>query len=217
MVKCAKCGVLNCLKEKKDKENPPFCPMDKYQKIYEKSLEEYKDPEIGKMAKIAALVEAEGYCEWPRLKEVIEFAKRLNYTKLGIAFCLGLRREVRKISDILKKQGFEVCSVCCKGGSIPKEILGIEEDQKVRPNTFEPMCNPVAQAMILNEEKTDLNILVGLCVGHDSLFIKYSKAPVTVLAAKDRALAHNPLGAIYAEFYFRNKLKTNLGDRNHDS
>lgn len=48
-----------------------------------------------------------------------------------------------------------------------------------------------------NEANTDLNILLGLCVGHDSLFIKYSKAPITVFAVKERVLVHNPLGAIY--------------------
>ena len=208
MVKCAKCGVLNCLKEESNRENPTFCPMKEHGEIYKKSLEEYKKDDIQIFAKNAAIVEAEGYCQWPRLREVIEFAKKMNYHKLGIAFCLGLRKEVRKISDILEKEGFEVCSVCCKGGSIPKEELGIEEHEKVRPNSYEPMCNPIAQAMILNEEKTDLNILVGLCVGHDSLFIKYSKAYVTVLAAKDRALAHNPLGAVYAEFYFQKRLKS---------
>ncbi len=209
MVKCAKCGVLNCRKEEEKREkNPPFCPMEKYSDVYKESLKEYEKPEIGKFAKNSALVEAEGYCEWPRLREIIEFAKKMGYRKLGIAFCIGLRKEARKISQVLEEEGFEVVSVCCKGGALPKELLGIKEEEKVRPNTFEPMCNPIAQAMILNREETELNILVGLCVGHDSLFIKYSKAYVTVLAAKDRALAHNPLGAIYAEHYLKKKLKT---------
>ncbi len=206
MVKCAKCGILNCLKEKPEKENPSFCPMNKYQDVYKQTLEEYKDPDICNFAKNAAIVEAEGYCEWPRLREIIEFAKRMNYHKLGIAFCLGLRKEAKKVSEILEKQGFEVVSVCCKGGRIPKEVLDIKEHEKIRPNTFEPICNPIAQAMILNQEKCELNIILGLCVGHDSLFIKYSEAYVTVLAAKDRVLAHNPLGAIYAEFYVQRRI-----------
>jgi len=62
-------------------------------------------------------------------------------------------------------------------------------------------CNPIAQALLLNEVETDFNIIVGLCVGHDSLFIKYSKAPVTVLIAKDRRLAHNPAAALYTYYY----------------
>jgi uncharacterized metal-binding protein len=45
---------------------------------------------------------------------------------------------------------------------------------------------------------------MGLCVGHDSLFLKYSNALCTVLAAKDRLLGHNPLAAIYTiESYYR--------------
>jgi len=66
------------------------------------------------------------------------------------------------------------------------------------------MCNPIMQALILNDEKTDFNILLGLCVGHDSLFLKYSKALCTVFAVKDRLLGHNPMAAIYnIDSYYR--------------
>jgi uncharacterized metal-binding protein len=66
------------------------------------------------------------------------------------------------------------------------------------------MCNPVAQAYVLNEAKTDFNVVMGLCVGHDSLFLKHSDALCTVLAAKDRLLGHNPLAAIYTvDTYYR--------------
>ena len=81
----------------------------------------------------------------------------------------------------------------------------MKDEQKVRPGTIEVICNPIAQSKLLNKEKTDLNIVIGLCVGHDTLFFKYSQAPVTVLAVKDRVLAHNPLGAIYSEFYYSKK------------
>jgi len=53
------------------------------------------------------------------------------------------------------------------------------------------------QANLLNDAETDFNILVGLCVGHDSLFFKYSDAMTTVLIAKDRVLGHNPAAALY--------------------
>lgn len=49
--------------------------------------------------------------------------------------------------------------------------------------------------------KTDLNIAIGLCVGHDALFSKYSDAPVTTLIAKDRVLGHNPVAALYSGYY----------------
>ena len=55
-------------------------------------------------------------------------------------------------------------SVCCKSGSIDKLELGLKESDKVRPNTFEPACNPVAQAELLNRASADFNIIVGLCV-----------------------------------------------------
>jgi len=94
-----------------------------------------------------------------------------------------------------------------KSGSIPKERLGLKDSEKVKPGRYEVICNPIAQAMLLNKENTDLNIILGLCVGHDTLFIMYSKAPVTCLAVKDRVLAHNPLGAIYTSYhYYKKKL-----------
>lgn len=40
-----------------------------------------------------------------------------------------------------------------------------------------------------------------------NLFVKYSEAPITVFAVKDRVLAHNPLGVIYqADSYYKDKL-----------
>ena len=159
------------------------------------------------MALNAARVEAKGYLKWTRVEETIEFARRCGFKKLGVAFCVGVRKEAKILVDILEKNGFEVCSVICKTGSIPKEELDLKKDEKIIPDRYEVICNPIAQAMLLNEENTDLNILFGLCVGHDTLFIMHSKAPVTCLAVKDRVLAHNPMGAIYtSHHYYRKKL-----------
>jgi uncharacterized metal-binding protein len=50
---------------------------------------------------------------------------------------------------------------------------------------------------------------VGLCVGHDSLFFRHSEAPVTVLVAKDRVLAHNPAAGLYlSSSYYRRLLES---------
>jgi uncharacterized metal-binding protein len=101
---------------------------------------------------------------------------------------------------VLEYHGFEVESVICKVGGIDKSLQGIE-------NGGNAMCNPIAQARLLNERGTEFNIALGLCVGHDSLFFKYSDAPVTVLAAKDKVLAHNPVAALYqADGYYRDIL-----------
>jgi uncharacterized metal-binding protein len=75
------------------------------------------------------------------------------------------------------------------------------------------MCNPILQAFILNEEETNFNVLVGLCVGHDSLFFKYSEAFSTVLIAKDRVLAHNPAGALYTSGIYYSRLFKRPADR----
>jgi uncharacterized metal-binding protein len=153
-------------------------------------------------------VEAEGYCKKTRLEEIIDFAHRCGYEKLGLAFCMGLKKEANILTKILKEHSFDVESVICKNGGVPKEFLGITKEHKVKQDCFEPMCNPIGQVFLLNKAGTDFNIILGLCVGHDSLFIKYSDAPVTVMAVKDRVLAHNPLGAIYLhDGYYKNKLK----------
>lgn len=166
----------------------------------------YFEEENYKIAYNSAMVEAEGYCKKTRLEEIIDFAQRCGYKRLGVAFCLGLGKEAKILCGILRHNKFEVNSVICKNGSIPKEFLKIDENQKIRPGTFEPMCNPIGQAIFLNKEETELNIILGLCVGHDSLFIKYSDAPVTVFAVKDRVLAHNPMGALYlSDGYYKKK------------
>ena len=95
-------------------------------------------------------------------------------------------------------------SILCKAGRTLKEKIGIKDEEKIYQGTKESMCNPIYQAKLLNHEKTDLNILLGLCVGHDALFFKYAQAPTTVLAVKDRVTGHNPLAAIYlSETYYR--------------
>ena len=181
--------------------------MQTHKEVLEKARKQYDEQEIRRVSQESARVEAIGYCQWTRVQETMEFATRMGFQKLGIAYCIGLRREARTLADIYRENGFEVVSVCCKSGSIPKEDIGLRDDEKIRPGTYESVCNPIGQAMVMNAEKTDLNVIIGLCVGHDSLFIRHSKALVTCLVAKDRVLAHNPVGAIYtAKTYYRKKL-----------
>jgi uncharacterized metal-binding protein len=139
--------------------------------------------------------------------EICEFAEKMGYKRLGIAFCVGLANEAKTVGEILDAHGFEVVSACCKAGRTPKEGIGIKDEEKIRRGTDEAMCNPIFQAKILNDEKADFNILLGLCVGHDSLFFKYAEAPTTVLAVKDRVTGHNPLASIYLSNSYYRKLK----------
>lgn len=197
MYNCALCSIHACSSGELNNA-PKNCPSisEKMEDI--KAL--YKDEENYKIAQASALVVSEGYGEKTRLEETIEFAKRCGYKKVGLAFCIGLVNESKIVSKVLSYNGLEVISVICKNGHVSRGLIDINSSKVA-------MCNPIGQAEFLNESKTDLNIILGLCVGHDSLFIKYSEAPVTVFAVKDRVLGHNPLAAVYqADSYYKDKL-----------
>jgi len=185
---------------------PTFCPMKCMPEVIEKALSIYNTPDIGEFARMASLQEGECYervpdglrTKNPRILELIEFSQKCGYKKLGLAFCLGLANEASILTQILENKGFEVIAVSCKVGAIPKERIGIKPEEKiVEPDRWESMCNPIAQAEILNAEGVDLAVMLGLCIGHDTLFIKYCRVPMTVIAVKDRVTGHNPLAALY--------------------
>lgn len=186
-------------------EAPAFCPMRRFPEVMERVAGEYAKPSVKEFARLASIQEAQCYeltatgirTKIPRIEETIEFAKKCGYTRLGIAFCVGLREEAKMLTGIFEAKGFEVVSVNCKVGRIPKEDIGLTGEEKIMAPLMEPMCNPVAQAEVLNAEQVDLAILLGLCVGHDTLFIRYCRVLCTVLAVKDRVLGHNPLAALY--------------------
>lgn len=132
-----------------------------------------------------------------RLEELIKFCQEMRHEKLGIAFCVGMAEEAGTLNKILE-QYFKVDSVCCKMCGLDKKDYDVHN---VKEGRFEALCNPIGQAKMLNNAKTDLNVELGLCVGHDILFHKYSEAPVSVFAVKDRLLAHNPLGVVYSSYW----------------
>ncbi len=131
-----------------------------------------------------------------RLAEAMDVAHSLGATHLGISFCVGLREEAHITTKILRANGFLVSSACCKTGAVPKEEVGITDSQKVRPGRPEMICNPVAQAELLNREGVHFALIVGQCVGHDAATFQHLKAPAACLVAKDRVLAHNTTAAL---------------------
>ena len=191
---CAMCGVHAC---KNGIENTPKnCPSTDEDINNIKDL--YKTEENYTIAKVSTkLSPQQGKT---RIEETMDFARECGYKKIGLAFCNALANEAKIIDKVFTYNGFETESVICKVGGISRETVDLEA-------TSNTMCNPIVQAKFLNKAKTDLNVVIGLCVGHDSLFIKYSEAPVTVLAVKDKVLAHNHLGAIdMADKYYKNRL-----------
>jgi uncharacterized metal-binding protein len=181
--------------------------------VYAAAMTEYDKPQVKDFARKASVQEFQCYerlpegrrTKLPRIEELIQFARKCGYQRLGLAHCGGLMYEAGLVTKILEANGFEVMSVQCKTGAVPKERIGITDDEKIAgPGAWETMCNPIAQAMIINRSKVDLAVMLGLCIGHDTLFIKYCDVPLTILAVKDRVTGHNPLAAVYAsESYYR--------------
>lgn len=205
---CTHCGVLACRDQPGRKKPPSTCPaLDSADLLDEVRRSYARDPQIRELAVAAALTEAEGYCRDTRVEEIMAYARRIEAVHLGVACCVGTQREGRLAQDIFAANGFRVSSVICKVGSIPKEEVGISDAEKIRPGQFEALCNPVAQARLLAKAGTQLNVLIGLCVGHDSLFFRHSTAPVTVLMVKDRVTGHNPAAVLNTAHSYYRRLK----------
>ena len=218
---CARCKIPKAQRICQNPQTgrgPDFCPTIHYREIVATVTARYQAPEVSEFARLASIQEAECYANRApgpyvlqpvktRIQETMEFAEKLGCKKLGLAFCGGLQKEAGLVAGILESHGFVLASVACNCGGVLKEEIGLTDAEKVRPGSAETMCNPLLQAEILNREQTDLNIVLGLCVGHDALFLKHARAYSTVLAAKDRVTGHNPLAAVYTGHSYYGKLK----------
>jgi uncharacterized metal-binding protein len=207
-LRCTLCGVNACTQEPPSGKLPSFCPMTAESDLLAAVERGYlEDEQLRALACESARTESAGYCRSTRIQEIMDFARRIGANRLGIAHCVGLIKEAAVAREIFLANGFEVEAICCKVGSIDKEKIGLKDEEKVYPGQFEALCNPVAQAALLAEAGTQLNVVIGLCVGHDSLFFMHSRAPVTVLVAKDRVLGHNPVAALYTSHSYYRRLK----------
>lgn len=113
-----------------------------------------------------------------RIQEMIEYAQTAKIQKIGIAYCTTFTKESKALESILKNEGFAIAKVHCKYGRLPFSSL-IDGYKGIS-------CNPAGQAKYLEAEKTQLNIVMGLCLGHDMIFNEKSAAPVTTLIVKER-------------------------------
>ena len=199
---CVDCGTQNC--KFKVRTYPEFCPtINLKDEDLQWALERYEEGRNHDIMVASAEVEYEGYCQWTRVQEIMEFAKKIGAKKIGIANCIGLINEARIFAKILRANGFEAYAIICKVAGKAKASIGIPTQCE---EIGAAMCNPILQARLLNEAKTDLNVVIGLCVGHDSLFYKYSDAYVTTLVTKDRVTGNNPAAALYtAQSYYKKK------------
>lgn len=206
---CASCPIVKkadrlCMRP--DGKAPRNCPTVLNREMTERSRSVYTEGKFAKFALVASRIERAGYAAAPsgglmatrpRLVETIDFARHMGYKKLGLIFCMGLVDEAGIVAKIFETNGFAMVSAACKVGGVPKPEIGLGPEDIINPEKPENVCNPVMQAMLMNEAKVDFNIVLGLCVGHDSLALAHLEAPATVLAVKDRLLGHNPLTCVY--------------------
>jgi uncharacterized metal-binding protein len=225
--RCAQCPTRVCENrgEKADSpapsldKAPAFCPMKLMPDVYAEAMAEYDKAKVKEFARLASVQEFQCYerrpdglrTRIPRIEELIQFARKCGYKRLGIAHCGGLAYEAGLLAEILENNGFEVVSVMCKTGAVAKERIGIKPDEKIAgADNWETMCNPIVQAKIINRSKVDLAVMLGLCIGHDTLFIRYCEVPLTVIAVKDRVTGHNPLAALYTSRTYYSRLKNKI-------
>ena len=188
-VECAHCGVYACRAGRLD-ATPDNCPM---LGDFPAFSELYAADEARLMAYESTRIEAEGYCRWTRTREIVEFARRMGYERLGIAHCVDMAREARLVAGFLSRHSIEAI---------------------LPPETFD--CDPEDQATFFADRNTDLNVVAGMHVAHEALFLDASHAPVTCLVARDPRLRHNPVACLYTSGgYLQEELfNADLGSKN---
>jgi len=184
---------MHCLKCTNKKYNE--CDFAK--PLREESLMIYDTEPTKEMHSVAADVEVSYHSRLTRLEEILMFAEKMKFKRIGIAYCGGLTREAYTACNIIELRGFLVSSAMCGICGLDRKEVNV---RSFRTDGSGPICNPVGQALALNSDRTDLNIIVGLCVGHDMTFTAHSKAPVSTFIVKDRVLGHNPVQALYTRY-----------------
>ena len=196
---CSICATRECRKDY-PKGIPDYCVASSFPDIIEQTKSQYSAPDAIDIYRAASrvAVDAKGNLR-PRIVEAIEFARELKVKKVGLASCISLIRELAMVGELFTGAGFEVVSVACQVGRVKPEARGVPELKGLHSST----CNPIAQAEILNREGTELNYVLGLCLGHDILFTRHSRAPASTLIVKDRVTGNNPAAALYSSHHRR--------------
>ena len=169
-VQCAECRGFFCRLGNPD-ASPDHCPM---RGDFPEFQELYAEEQARSILTQSARIEARGYCHWTRLKEVDEFAHLMEFKRIGLAHCPDMTTEAEKVGDHLRLSGLEPV---LPGSSIAGD--------------------PIAQAKTFEEQETDLNLLCGMCVAHEVLFLGTARTPTVGLIARDTRLHHNPAAALY--------------------
>jgi len=212
---CAKCVGGYCSKgEWEESQLPEFCPMKHKGEVIDEAMSKYEDGDARELYVKSTINEQKAYeivrgrriGVRPRVLEIIKLSEMMGWSRIGIAYCGGLKNEARRTVEIFESAGLEVYSVRCKCGNVDKTKLGVPKEYKIsnlfgEPDRFEAGCNPIVQAEVLISENLDLHIIIGLCIRHDIQFNVHSRAPTTTLIVKDRVTGHNPMVSLYSAYH----------------
>ena len=192
-----------------DKGIPSYCQANHYPEEIEKANKAYAEPEVVALYTAACVVGKKNDGYRTRIEEAIDFAKEMKFSIVGFATCVAFANELEVISRLFEQGGIEVFSAGCQIGRSSATDRGLPHLEAYPDNSS---CNPIAQAEILNKAETQLNYIIGLCMGHDILFTRYSRAPVSTLIVKDRLMGNNPAAAIYGWHARRSLFKLSRSD-----
>ena len=182
-IQCASCFQQLCVGGGFQEKN--FCPKNVYPEVYAAAEAEYAaDAETREMAKNAAIMESKGYIVWPRLKDIIEFAKAMKYARLTVFFCPDLWREAKRACRIFSENEFIVSSRVCKA---------CKENPRVPADFIDDIM----------ETKPDFVINAGVCLAMEAQISKFQNLPATTFIARDSALNNYPAAAIYCSSYWK--------------
>ena len=180
---CSTCDARSCIR---GGEYPEICTTNLCSSNKRnESLELYTTPEYFNVVRSAyKTILSSRSAKWPRVQEIIFFARNAGFSRIGIASCISFAHETKLLAALLRNEGFEVIDAMCKMGGLRKSDIGLLEDGQ----SDGPLCNPIMQADALNQAGTELNLVVGLCLGYDMVFNRCSEAFCTTLAVKDQSL-----------------------------
>lgn len=177
---CTSCNLKNCrsLSECKafkgdDIEISKYYHMTKNQEIIQAAAKLVDNGRAGSLS---------------RLEEIIEFINLMEYKTIGLAYCYGMELQAGLLVNILRNAvTSRVVAVSCTAGGMAQSDVNSESC------IHKVSCNPISQAMQLNNDGAEFVITMGLCLGHDILFNKYIEADTTTFVVKDRVNKHNPI------------------------
>ena len=183
-----------------DEGIPSYCQANHYVAEIKNANEVYTEQEVVDLYTAACVVGKKNDGYRPRIEEALDFAREMKFSRVGFAACVAFGRELEVIRRLFEQAGIEVFSAGCQIGRSSATDRRLPHLEAYPDNST---CNPIAQAEILNKAQTQLNFIIGLCMGHDILFTRYSSALVSTLIVKDRLLGHNPIAGLYSAYHRR--------------